>query len=628
MPKFLFGQLCTGSKGDPTVWIDFGNKNTGPPQLTTNNTSYTNATAGCPNPGEYGFRGLLFACFNNTWLTTVSDHTPNDQEGYYLLVNASHYPGIFYSQQVDGLCANTNYEMSVWITNLLRTSACGGRGVKPNITLQVESLTGDVLATYNTGNINETPTQQWIEYGTTFKTTSNTSVVFKIINSATSGDCGNVAGIDDIVFRPCGPAVNAVITQNNSTTMNICDGDTTTVRMNGTYSSLYQNPALQWQQSFDYGKSWQDMPGENKTDLLISRKTAGIYYYRFGVSGTVNTPTGCKIYSEPLMLTVNSKPFAQVTNYIYGCYGKPVVIFAAGGSEYEWSGPNGFHSTEERPVIDSANYSDEGRYSVKITTFQGCSDTASIDLVIYPSAHAKAGNTLSICEGTEVVLNASGGIRYKWYPGEFLNNDSISNPVAHPSDTTDFMVVVSNQYRCTDTAHQIVNVWKKPRANAGADQRTRVGVPVTLQGFVSGTNIKYYWTPQAFMNNPGSLTPTVNAPQSMYYKLNVTSANGCVSAFDEVFVKVYDRIIIPNAFSPNGDGINDTWNIEPLDLFNDADLQVFNRYGQLVFRNIGYIKPWNGTRNGTPLPVGTYYYVLDLKIKHERPMTGSVTILR
>jgi len=91
---------------------------------------------------------------------------------------------------------------------------------------------------------------------------------------------------------------------------------------------------------------------------------------------------------------------------------------------------------------------------------------------------------------------------------------------------------------------------------------------------------------------------------------------------------VYDKIIIPNAFSPNGDGINDTWNIEPLDLFNDADLQVYNRYGQLVFRNVGYIKPWDGTRNGTPLPVSTYYYILDLKIKNEKPMTGSVTILR
>jgi gliding motility-associated-like protein len=279
-------------------------------------------------------------------------------------------------------------------------------------------------------------------------------------------------------------------------------------------------------------------------------------------------------------------------------------------------------------VIDSANYSNEGRYFVKITTAQGCSDTTSVNLVIYPSAHATAGNTLSICEGTNATLSASGGLKYKWYPPELLNNDSIANPVAAPVDTTQFMVVVSNQYACKDTAYQTINVWKKPQANAGPDQRTRVGVPVTLQGSVGGTDVKYYWTPQTYMNDPTSLSPTISAPQSMYYKLNVVSARGCTSASDEVFVKVYDKIIIPNAFSPNGDGINDTWNIEPLDLFNDADLQVYNRYGQLVFRNIGYIKPWDGTRNGTPVPVGTYYYILDLKIKNEKPMTGSVTILR
>jgi len=623
-----FAQLCTGSKGDPTVWIDFGNKDAPPPRLTPNNTSYTNATAGCPNPGEYGFRNLLFACFNNTWLTTVSDHTPSDHEGYYLLINASRYPGIFYSQQVDGLCPNTNYEMSVWITNLLRTTGCGGKGIKPNITLQVESLTGEILAKYNTDKIYETGNQEWEEYGATFKTSLNTSVVFKIINSATGGECGNVIGIDDIVFRPCGPPVKAIITESNSNSINICDGDTTTLIMNGSYSELYQNPTIQWQQSFDYGNTWQNMSGQNRTNLFISKKTAGIYYYRFGVSAFANAASNCKIYSDPLTLFVNSKPFAQVTNYIFGCYGEPVVVFAAGGSEYEWTGPNGFHSTLERPVIDSASYSDQGRYSVRITTFQGCSDTASVDLVVYPSIHATSGSTLNICEGTGATLNASGGLKYKWYPEASLNNDSISNPIAKPTDTTRFMVVVSNEYGCTDTAYQTVNVWKKPRVNAGPDQRTRVGVPVTLQGVVSGSDIKYYWTPQTYMNDPNSLKPVVSAPQSMYYKLNVTSVRGCAPASDEVFVKVYDKIIIPNAFSPNGDGINDTWNIEPLDLFNDADLQVYNRYGQLVFRNVGYIKPWDGTRNGTPLPVSTYYYILDLKIKNEKPMTGSVTILR
>ena len=108
----------------------------------------------------------------------------------------------------------------------------------------------------------------------------------------------------------------------------------------------------------------------------------------------------------------------------------------------------------------------------------------------------------------------------------------------------------------------------------------------------------------------------------------MTSNQGCGFVTDDVFVKVYDKIYIPNAFSPNGDGINDTWVIEPLDLFYDTDIKVFNRNGQAVYSSKGAYTPWDAKRNGTPLPVGVYYYILDLNIKNEKPLTGSLTILR
>src|SRR2546423_6332320 len=146
-------QLCTGSLGDPTVLIDFGNKENPFPPLAPSNTSFTLATQGCPNAGEYGLRNLLFNCFDNSWLTTAADHTPGDPEGSYLLVNATSHPGTFYAAKVNGLCPNTNYEVSVWIANLLKKTACGGSGAKPNITLQVETVSGTILTTYSTGKI-------------------------------------------------------------------------------------------------------------------------------------------------------------------------------------------------------------------------------------------------------------------------------------------------------------------------------------------------------------------------------------------------------------------------------------------------------------------------------------------
>ncbi len=628
-------QLCTGSLGDPSAFISFGSDTDPFPGLTADKTSYKPATSGCPGPGEFGYRALLFNCFDNTWHTTVGDHTPNDGVGYYLLINAAGYPGTYYTDKVDGLCPGTVYEMSVWIANLLKSNGCNGKGIKPDITLQVETLSGTVLAKWSTGKIYETPSIQWKQYGTFFTTPPDVNaVVFRLLSAGELGDCGNIIAIDDIAFRPCGPLVTAAILQNNSGYIDVCEGDTTVFSMKGSYSAGFNNPVFQWQESFDYGFSWRDMPGKTSPNLSYKTAASGIQYFRFGVAEAVNAGLiNCKVYSAPVQIAVNAKPFVQVTSYIFGCYGEPVVIFASGGSNYEWRGPNGFSSYTERAVIDSALYSDEGRYNIKITTNKGCFDTGSLYLNIYPAAHATIGNMLNICEGSGINLNAGGGLKYKWTTDRALSansisNDSIANPVVNPADTTTYKVIVTNQYGCTDTAFQKVNVWKKPTVSAGNDKRTRLGIPITLDGSGTGTDIRYFWTPDLFIDNASSLRPVINLPQTAYYTLHAESNRGCGSVTDDVYIKVYDKIYVPNAFSPNGDGINDTWYIEPLDLFTDADIQVFNRYGQLVYRSQGAFKPWDGNRNGHPVPVGTYYYVLDLKIKNEKPMTGSITILR
>lgn len=86
-------------------------------------------------------------------------------------------------------------------------------------------------------------------------------------------------------------------------------------------------------------------------------------------------------------------------------------------------------------------------------------------------------------------------------------------------------------------------------------------------------------------------------------------------------------IRIPNTFTPNGDGINDLWNITALAYYPDCTMNVYSRYGSLVYKSIGYGIPWDGTSRGRQLPVGTYYYVLDLK-DGKKPMAGSITILK
>ena len=97
--------------------------------------------------------------------------------------------------------------------------------------------------------------------------------------------------------------------------------------------------------------------------------------------------------------------------------------------------------------------------------------------------------------------------------------------------------------------------------------------------------------------------------------------------YDSIFITVLKSPVIPNGFSPNGDGINDTWKIKYLDSYPGATVDVYNRYGQPVFHSYGYSTEWDGSTNGKPLPIGTYYYVINPK--NGKPIfSGSVTIIR
>ncbi len=86
---------------------------------------------------------------------------------------------------------------------------------------------------------------------------------------------------------------------------------------------------------------------------------------------------------------------------------------------------------------------------------------------------------------------------------------------------------------------------------------------------------------------------------------------------------------IPTAFSPNGDGYNDNWVIENLELYPQVDLKIFDRWGSLIFVTSNAAdEPWDGTINGRKLPIDSYHWVIDLNYNHHKPLIGNVTIIR
>src|SRR6476646_10452312 len=122
---FVKAQTCTGSLGDPVLNETFG---TGNYRLAPGQTTYE-FQGGCPSKGKYTISGFLFGCGNRTWVQMVGDHTPNDLNGNYMMVNAESTPGTIYMDTVKALCNNTVYQFGMWVTSVMTGFACGGTPV-------------------------------------------------------------------------------------------------------------------------------------------------------------------------------------------------------------------------------------------------------------------------------------------------------------------------------------------------------------------------------------------------------------------------------------------------------------------------------------------------------------------
>lgn len=152
------------------------------------------------------------------------------------------------------------------------------------------------------------------------------------------------------------------------------------------------------------------------------------------------------------------------------------------------------------------------------------------------------------------------------------------------------------------------------------------GGTAKIDGHSSYGNLSYSWIPAFGLNDATIVNPIVTAENTTAYTVTAHSELGC-SISKTVIVKVVDSFNIPNTFSPNGDGINDLWNLKLLNTYENSLVQIFNRYGQLVYAVVGYRTPFDGYFEGKPLPVGTYYYVI-APGNGKKNITGSLTIIR
>lgn len=241
-----------------------------------------------------------------------------------------------------------------------------------------------------------------------------------------------------------------------------------------------------------------------------------------------------------------------------------------------------------------------------------CQAKDSIRVKIVPYPFAYVGEDTTICFGSRVKLSAiATGSYFSWSPTVSLINERTLSPLAGPSDTTMYVLTISDTTGCPKAVNDtiIVNVLPPINANAGRDTTLVPGLAFQLQA--SGGD-RYFWTPSTGLSAVNIANPVVNLGtgiDSVIYKVFVYKGP-CVKT-DNVTIRVSQvgpDIIVPSGFTPNGDGKNDlarpaTPGIAQLKYFT-----IFNRLGQAVYTTSTIGEGWNGLYKGKPQPSGTYVY--------------------
>ncbi|TWR28367.1 gliding motility-associated C-terminal domain-containing protein [Mucilaginibacter achroorhodeus] len=630
----LLAQVCTGSLGDPVFKFDFGSGDT--PKFPV--TGYTYKAGSCPEDGQYSISKTETGCHDATWHRVLSDHTGND--GYMMVVNADEVANkVFFTKNtnIDGtdvgaLCEKTGYEFSAYILNLMKPNQPGI--ISPRVTFIITDLDGKIITQSSPITIPETSDDNgWEKYGVFFETPAHTtSVIVKMVNNAPGGN-GNDLLLDDISFRPCiSNTIQAgFLNQPTGTIKNQCVGD------KGDYAITATPPAgydMVWQENKNEA-GWIDLDAEKSTLLLRSFPPGypiGTYRYRLGIAHEGNLASlNCRIYSNPVSIVINDYPHPLDILPKKVCEGERLILSATGGANYKWTGLNlpAAGVIANPLVVDNVILSNAGEYHVEVISETGCSTPKSVQVTVIPRPviSSIAADAL-ICEGGASSLKAttSGANTYSWYPADGMSDAASSHPAASPTKTTTYKLTAFNADGCSVTDSITIVVNKPPVVSAGNAKAIFEGQSTTLNGSVTGDFTGFSWSPTTAMSNPNTLTPIVNPTDDIIYTLTVTSPI-CEPVIKPVFVRVYKKIIIPNSFSPNNDGVNDLWNIEALFTYAQSTTAVYNRNGQQVFFSRGYTTPWNGKLNGDNLPSGTYYYVINLN-NGTKPLSGWVLIIR
>ena len=326
---------------------------------------------------------------------------------------------------------------------------------------------------------------------------------------------------------------------------------------------------------------------------------------------SVQDHNGC-LTSAVVTVPMNNNLTFSVGAGVIICQGTQTTLpVTSNAATFVWTPVDGLsNATIADPVADPAVTT-----TYDLTAVLGvCTQTGSVTVTVLPAPTASAGAADTICPGKSTELQGSGGVTYQWSPATYLSDPTTADPIVEqPARSITYSLTVFGSDGCASVqpASQLVYVTPPPVVFAGDDTAVLAGQPVPLDAIdVNNSGFtQYVWSPASGLNNAAAQDPIAQITGNITYTVTATTNDGC-SGTGSIIIAVVgsSNIVVPNAFTPNGDGHNDVLKVDAIGIHDFKYFSIFNRWGQEVFTTSNQGMGWDGTRGGQVQPAGVYVW--------------------
>jgi gliding motility-associated-like protein len=514
------------------------------------------------------------------------DHTSGT--GNMMMINGSPTLGAKVWSQTVSVQPNTNYNFSVWISALHIDNPA-----KLHFAINNVELGNDI----NAGN----STCQWKQFFSTWNSGNNTTASISIVNNNTIVQ-GNDFALDDIFF-------GEVTTRTDSVTVNVvglCDS----VKITGadkvcsssdtlTYS-IYKSPDCTQQYDLQVDNAYVTIVSQTPDSLKLLFKKNGTTTIKAAYANN------CKIVADSMDVTVKFSP--TLINFgpdVVTCRDTSLLLNAGDGFEsYLWQ-----DGSNDSTFMVSA----PGIYSVTAQNLCGIQLKDTMNLISsFVTPFSVTPLTATVCEGDSVLFKANGGTSYAWSPSASFSQPASSSTKALVNTSQDFTVSISDSICRRDTT-VIIPVIANPGADISVTKSNDVNCGNDSALLIAHGGVFYVWSPNLYISRNYGDRVTVKPYQSTTYMVRGKDELGC---YGRDSITVYfskegeQKLFVPNAFTPNGDGVNETFRPTFVGPSADYDFRIYNRWGQLLYRSRVPGKGWDGTFNSVPQKPDVYVFYI------------------